>query len=306
MRVYEILLCIKNFKDGNGKLAFRPSQDIKEYTKEDGTKIKLPSSYYRNNTFLLDGEENEEEIEIRAADHGTVLKLWDNVLHPAPWNNYYNLDIEFLDNATPQNNLDGNRKFFVVDQWIYDNTTILGTDVNAILSTIISLGGGEFTDPTGKVAKHYVLTPNDENGNDITDRSSAHKHQLAVLSKHEQELSKQNESRMPKRMKYITESHLRYIISESIRKVLEESSREYGPNGYYIAKKGVDYKYNGEKRHSVISVVNKSGNQRYHIDTDDHCYVIYWDMDNKEAERYENPYIFDELLDAIKMLPRPS
>ena len=216
------------------------------------------------------------------------------------------MDVEFLDDITPKNNLDGNKKFFVVDQWIYDNKTLSLTDVNKILSTLVSLGSGEFADPTGKVVRHHVLTPNDENGNDIIDRSSAHKHQLAVLSKHEQELSKQNESRMPKRMKYITESHLRHIIKESISKVLEESSREYGPNGYYIAKKGVDYKYNGEKQHSVISVVSKSGNQRYHIDIDDHCYVLYWDTDNKEAEIYENPYIFDELLDAIKMLPRPS
>ena len=89
---------------------------------------------------------------------------------------------------------------------------------------------------------------------------------------------------------------------EKIRIVLSEEKKEYGINGYYIAKGGCDYVYEGEKRHSVISVVHKSGNQKYHIDGDDHCYVFYAERDGK-AELYQYPYIFDELLDAIKMLP---
>ena len=44
---------------------------------------------------------------------------------------------------------------------------------------------------------------------------------------------------------------------------------------------------------------------KYHIGEDDHCYVFYIELGGK-TERYENPYIFDELLEAIKMLPEPS
>jgi hypothetical protein len=87
--------------------------------------------------------------------------------------------------------------------------------------------------------------------------------------------------------------------------ICAESKKKVGINGYYIAKGGCDYVYKGEKCHSVISVVHKSGKQKYHIDEDDHCYVFYAELGGK-TERYENPYIFDELLEAIKMLPEPS
>lgn len=91
---------------------------------------------------------------------------------------------------------------------------------------------------------------------------------------------------------------------EKNRIVPSEEKKEYGINGYYIAKGGCDYVYKGEKCHSVISVVHKSGKQKYHIDEDDHCYVFYVERDG-ETELYQYPYIFDELLDAIKMLPTP-
>lgn len=130
-----------------------------------------------------------------------------------------------------------------------------------------------------------------------------------------------------------TESELKAVVRESVKKYLNERSTgcnsserliaeseakketkkrpsdkkdgKVGINGYRIEKDGCDYVYDGEKCHSVISVVNRYGNQKYHIDTDDHCYVFFVEMDGKTRE-YEFPYIFDELLDAIKMLPRPS
>lgn len=103
----------------------------------------------------------------------------------------------------------------------------------------------------------------------------------------------------------ITESEIRDMVRESVERILSESKSEYGPNGYRIVKGGMDYIIKGDKRHSVISVVSQEGSQAYHIDTDDHCYKFYVTMGDK-SEAYQYPYIFDELLDAIKMLPRPS
>lgn len=105
----------------------------------------------------------------------------------------------------------------------------------------------------------------------------------------------------------LTEAELKGIISDSIKRVVRNlnESKKLGINNYYIAKDGVDYVYNGEKRHSIISVVHKSEEQKYHIDEDDHCYVFFAEMNGK-TDRYEHPYIFDELLEAIKMLPKLS
>ncbi len=103
----------------------------------------------------------------------------------------------------------------------------------------------------------------------------------------------------------LKESDLRNIVKECVCGILNESKKKVGINGYYIAKNGCDYEYNGEKYHSVISVIHKSEKQKYHIGEDDHCYVFYIELGGK-TERYENPYIFDELLEAIKMLPEPS
>lgn len=103
----------------------------------------------------------------------------------------------------------------------------------------------------------------------------------------------------------LKESDLRNIVKECVCGILNESKKKVGINGYYIAKNGCDYEYNGEKYHSVISVIHKSEKQKYHIGEDDHCYVFYLELGGK-TERYENPYIFDELLEAIKMLPEPS
>lgn len=106
----------------------------------------------------------------------------------------------------------------------------------------------------------------------------------------------------------LTENTLRKIISESIRKMLiEKQEKKIGINGYYIEKNGLPITYKGQEMKSVISVVHKSKRQAYHICEDDHCYVFYTSTDGiKNAEKYENPYIFDELLEAIKMLPIPS
>lgn len=103
----------------------------------------------------------------------------------------------------------------------------------------------------------------------------------------------------------ISESEIRDMVRESVEQILSESKSEYGPNGYRIVKGGMDYTIKGEKQHSKISVVSEGGSQAYHIDTDDHCYTFYVTIDGK-SEAYQYPYIFDELLDAIKMLPRPS
>lgn len=65
MKDYEILLCIKRFKDSTGKKAFRASADYKDYQTDDGKSIKIPCSYYRVQKTT---EESEEIIEIRAAD----------------------------------------------------------------------------------------------------------------------------------------------------------------------------------------------------------------------------------------------
>lgn len=110
----------------------------------------------------------------------------------------------------------------------------------------------------------------------------------------------------------ITETDLRKMVKECIRKVIQENidermNRKYGVNGYYIEKNGMPIIYKGQEMKSVISVVYKDGGQAYHICEDDHCYVFYVSTNGvKKAERYENPYIFDELLEAIKMLPIPS
>ena len=223
MKDYEILLYIKRFKDPTGKRAFRASADFREYKTDDGKTIKIPCSFYRTQKT---SEESEEIVEIRAADHGTVLRTWNHFLHPNPWKNRYNLDIEFLNDPTPQNDLDGNTQFFVVDQWLYENATITSEDVNTILTTIITLGENDYQDPTGKAVSHIVLTPNDIKGRDITDRSNVHPHQLEVLKKYEEEKAaeemeknKTNESRVVK----LKESDLRIMVKECIRRVLEES-----------------------------------------------------------------------------------
>lgn len=103
----------------------------------------------------------------------------------------------------------------------------------------------------------------------------------------------------------ITESEIRDIVRESVELILSESESEYGPNEYRIVKGGMDYTINGDKRHSKISVVNKYG-MAYHIVEDDHCYTFDVSENGKEGHHYQYPYIFDELLDAIQMLPRPS
>lgn len=103
----------------------------------------------------------------------------------------------------------------------------------------------------------------------------------------------------------ITESEIRDMVRESVEQILSESESEYGPNGYRIVKGGMDYTIKGEKMHSVISVVNKYGTA-YHVIEDDHCYTFDVSDNDEEGHHYQYPYIFDELLDAIKMLPRPS
>lgn len=104
----------------------------------------------------------------------------------------------------------------------------------------------------------------------------------------------------------MTESRIKEIIRESVDKVLnEEKKSTYGPNGYRIVKGGMDFTVDGEKIHSVVSVVTRSGRQAYHVSVDDHCYVIYAEWEGK-SHIYQCPYIFDELLDAIKTLPIPS
>ncbi len=103
----------------------------------------------------------------------------------------------------------------------------------------------------------------------------------------------------------ITESEIRDMIRESVERILSESKSEYGPNGYRIVKGGMDYTIKGEKMHSAISVVNKYGTA-YHVIEDDHCYTFDVSDNDEEGRHYQYPYIFDELLDAIKMLPRPS
>lgn len=223
MKDYEILQYIKRFKDSAGRRAFRASADFKEYKTDDGKVIRIPCSYYR---IQKASEGTEEIVEIRAADHGTVLRKWNHFQHPEPWKNRYNLDVEFLNDPTPQNDLDGNTQFFVVDQWIYDNATITSDDLNAILSTIISLGENDFQDPTGKAVRHFVLTPNDEKGRDITDRSNVHPHQLEVLKRYEDEKAakekednKTNESRTIIR---ISENNIRQMVFECVKRILNK------------------------------------------------------------------------------------
>lgn len=106
----------------------------------------------------------------------------------------------------------------------------------------------------------------------------------------------------------INECDIRRMVKECIRKIIQEDiERKCGPNGYYIERNGLPIVYKGQKMNSIISVVYKNGGQAYHICEDDHCYVFYASTNGvKNAERYENPYIFDELLEAIKMLPAPS
>lgn len=104
----------------------------------------------------------------------------------------------------------------------------------------------------------------------------------------------------------ITESEIRDMILESVSKILSESKSEYGPNGYRIVKGGMDYTIKGEKRHSLISVVNDDGSQAYHIVEDDHCYTFYVSREGKDTHQYQYPYIFDELYEAFKLLPPPS
>ena len=81
--------------------------------------------------------------------------------------------------------------------------------------------------------------------------------------------------------------------------------KKLGKNGYYIEKSGCDYVYKGEKLHSVISVVHRSGQQKYHIGIDDHCYVFYMELDGGESRSCGNTHIFEELLEALKLLPPP-
>lgn len=221
MKDYEILLYIKRFKDSTGKKAFRASADYKDYQTDDGKSIKIPCSYYR---VQKTSEESEEIIEIRAADHGTVLRKWNHFQHPEPWKNRYNLDIEFLNDTNPQNDLDGNTHFFVVDQWIYDNATITPDDLNAILSTIVTLGENDYHDPTGKAVRHYALTPNDKNGKDIKDRSNVHPHQLEVLKRYEDEKAAEelgdNKTNESTRVIRITENNILQMVCECVKRIL--------------------------------------------------------------------------------------
>ena len=105
----------------------------------------------------------------------------------------------------------------------------------------------------------------------------------------------------------LKESDIQKMVWQVLQEITDKkkASKKVGPNGYYIAKNGLDYEYKGEKRRSIISVSKPDRGQAYHIDEDDHCYIFYAESQGK-TERYENPYIFDELLDAIKMLPLPS
>lgn len=231
MKDYDILIYIRNYRDEKGERAFRPSKDYQSYTTSDGKTITIPCSFYREVRLLDDG--TKESIEIRAADHGTILKLWSNYRNPEPWKNRYNLDIEFLNDPKPQNNLDGNTDFFVVDQWIYDNATITPDDLDKILSTIITLGENDYKDPTGKVVRHIALQSTDKDGNDISDRSNVHPHQLEVLKNYEKEKEeRENKNKQDKDMKTenrkrnvvrLNESQLKQMISESVRKVLMEN-----------------------------------------------------------------------------------
>lgn len=117
---------------------------------------------------------------------------------------------------------------------------------------------------------------------------------------------------MKETVKRITESDIRRMVAKCLREIIHENKkkdreRKYGINGYYIEKDGVTLLYKGEKMKSIISVIHRSGEQAYHICIDDHCYVFYVSTNGeKEVRKYEFPYIFDELLEAIKMLPIPS
>lgn len=308
MKDYEILLYIKSFKDSTGKKAFRASADFMEHKTEDGKTIRIPCSFYRTQKT---SEESEEIIEVRAADHGTVLRTWNHLLHPHPWENRYNLDIEFLNEPKAQNDLDGNTQFFVVDQWLYDNATITTEDLNAILTTIVSLGEEDYKDPTGKAVRHTVLTPNDAKGRDIADRSNVHPHQLEVLKKYEDEKAAKDMEKKKKtdecRVVRINENDIRTIVAECVRMVLFESSiksRRHEDHTYHPIGSHKFWTNNGKtEMKSIVTLQNPSSKQCCHIAEDDHCYVLFngSGLNDKNCEMIN--YIFPEAFKALKALP---
>lgn len=107
--------------------------------------------------------------------------------------------------------------------------------------------------------------------------------------------------------KPIYQDSLSVIHSRALKELPNLPLREgqYGTNGYRLVKDGMDIEVDGKKLHSAISVVNKYGTA-YHVVEDDHCYTFYVSEEGKKAKHYQYPYIFDELLDAVKTLPTPS
>lgn len=102
-----------------------------------------------------------------------------------------------------------------------------------------------------------------------------------------------NESKRP--IVRLTESELHKMVATITEQIINEEYKEIGSQKYTLN--------NGIESKSIVSLQNKGGKQKFHIGEDDGCYVLYGE-DLKTGKSEPTSYIFPELFDALKKLPK--
>lgn len=204
---------------------FTPSKSPfkKDVVDENGKKITVPKSYYRNIS-------DDFQILIRVSDHGTHLRTWLGRTD-APENSVQNLSLIFSDLPVSSGiktyprviDIDDDGKaitgytFFVVEQYIYHNSNLSFSNFKKVINVLKGINPSSvFHDPfrkkPNKKANRTVLKPTDENGDYLpSTTNTVHPRQKIVADNPDYEIDAEGN--------IITEQKLRCIIRECIRMI---------------------------------------------------------------------------------------
>lgn len=217
----EILRCLNNDE------WFTPNNSgIKATIKDvDGKDMQVPESYYHK-------YENNGQILIRVSDHGTYLRTWIG-RKSNPADSLQNLSVVFsqepvtfsrklLSRRSDRTGENTNKDiFFVVEQYEYNINKISAKDFLKIIKKIKNLElYGVFNDPLkkkpSKKANRRVITPSDENDNDIPrSNNPVHARQMTVVNNPEREVDANNniiEARFQELIQKCIDGYLRRVL----------------------------------------------------------------------------------------------
>lgn len=115
-----------------------------------------------------------------------------------------------------------------------------------------------------------------------------------VLPQRQRSVAQQNEGKS--NVMRLSEADLRHVISESVKRILLERykllNEKYIPIG-----KGIEFKSGGWKQKSITTLQDEVG-QRYHLGTDDGCFILYAEGDTPN-DCHPVTHIFPEAASTI-------